>query len=127
MIAYFVLKPKGNKIMTWNEFRKQVKSTAGKAADKINQAADIASLQIKLSSTERRLSAAYESLGKIAYKHFTEENENDVEKVTSAVGAVQAIQTDIKLLKAQIEQLKRQGEEKKDADAAEQDASVDEK
>ncbi|MBQ9760430.1 MAG: hypothetical protein IJW16_03670 [Clostridia bacterium] len=116
--------------MTWNDFRKQVKSVSGKAADKINQAADIATLQIKLSSTERKLSAAYESLGKIAYKHFTEENDNDVEKVTHAVGAVQAIQLDIKTLKAQIEQLKKQNEEKKasaDTDTGKEDASKAEK
>lgn len=108
--------------MTWNDFRKQVKNVSGRAADKINQAADIATLQIKLSSAERKLSAAYESLGKIAYKHFTEEGETDVEKVTHAVGGVQAIQTDIKNLKAQIELLKKQKEEK-DAEAA-QDADT---
>lgn len=106
--------------MTWNEFRNQVKNVSGRAADKINQSVDIATLQIKLSSTERKLSAAYESLGKIAYKHFTEENENDVQKVTHAVGAVQAIQEDIKNLKSQIEELKKQAQEKKaEAEAAE--------
>ena len=120
--------------MTWNEFRKQVKSVSGKAADKINQAADIATLQIKLSSCERKLSAAYEALGKIAYKHFTEETDNDVEKVMSAVGAVQAIQNDIKILKAQIEQLKKQNEkqteekkEEKTEALAEEAAAADEK
>lgn len=98
--------------MTWNEFRNQAKNVAGRAADKINQSASIAGLQIKLSSAERRLSAAYEALGKIAYKHFTEEDNNDVQKVTTAVEAVQAIQKDILALKAQIEQLKKQNEEK---------------
>lgn len=103
--------------MTWNEFRNQAKSVAGRASDKINQSVNIASLQLKLSSTERKLSAAYESLGKISYKHFTEEQETDVNKVTNAVEAVQAIQAEIKNLKAQIEILKKQTEkEEKEAD-----------
>ena len=113
--------------MTWNEFRNQVKNVAGRAADKINQSADLATLQIKLSSAERKLSAAYEALGKIAYKHFTEENETDVQKVTAAVGAVQAIQDDIKNLKTQIEDLKKQSEEKKAAAAAAAEAPAEEK
>lgn len=101
--------------MTWNEFRAQAKNVAGRAESKIKQSANIATLQIKLTSTERRLSAAYEALGKIAYKHFTEESENDVGKVTTAVENVQAIQLDIKSLKAQIEQLKKQDEAKEKA------------
>ena len=111
--------------MTWNEFRNQVKNVAGRAADKINQSADLATLQIKLSSMERKLSGAYESLGKIAYKHFTEETENDVQKVTNAVGAVQAIQDDIKNLKTQIEELKKQNEEKKAAAAAAEEVTAE--
>ena len=98
--------------MTWDEFRKQVKSVAGRTADKINQSADIAALQLKRSSAERKLSAAYEALGKVAYKHFTEENDNDVQKVTGAVEAIDNIQKEIKTLKAQIEALKKQSEEK---------------
>ena len=111
MIIYF---PERNFTMTWNEFRNQAKNVAGRAADRINQSASIASLQLKLSSNERKLSAAYEALGKIAYKHFTEEQDTDVQKVTNAVEAVNAIQAEIKSLKTQIEQLKKQGEEKKE-------------
>lgn len=106
--------------MTWDEFRKQAKSVAGKTADKINQSANIAALQLKKSSAERKLSAAYEALGKVAYKHFTEDEENDVQKVTVAIETIQTIQKDIQLLKDQIEQLKKQGEEKaKQADNGE--------
>lgn len=109
--------------MTWDEFRKQAKSVAGRTADKINHSANVAALQLKRSSAERKLSAAYEALGKVAYKHFTEDSENDVQKVTAAVEAVQSIQKDIQMLKAQIEQLKKQAEEKaKQANAAEADA-----
>lgn len=112
-----------NIFMTWDEFRKQAKSVAGRTADKINHSASIAALQLKRSSAERKLSAAYEALGKASYKHFTEDSENDVQKVMSAVEAVQNIQKDIQLLKAQIEQLKKQGEEKaKQAESNEADA-----
>lgn len=98
--------------MTWDEFRKQAKSVAGKTADKINQTANIASLQLKRSSAERKLSAAYESLGKVAFKHFTEDTENDVQKVTAAVDTIKSIQKEIQTLKEQIDQLKKQNEEK---------------
>ena len=104
--------------MTWDEFRKQVKNVAGRTADKINQSADIAALQLKRSSAERKLSAAYEALGKVAYKHFTEETENDVQKVTSAVEAVDSIQKEIKALKVQIDLLKKQNDEKAKEDTA---------
>ena len=115
--------------MTWNEFRAQAKNVAGRAESKIKQSASIASLQIKLTSTERRLSAAYEALGKISYKHFTEENDTDVAKVTAAVENVQAIQLEIKSLKAQIEQLKNQDEtkEKTAEDAPAEEPSAEEK
>ena len=122
--------------MTWNEFRNQAKSVAGRAADKtktvaglaadktksvagrasdkINQSASLVSLQIKLSAAERKLSAAYEALGKIAYKHFTEEQDTDVQKVTTAVEALNVIQADIKGLKAQIELLKKTDDKKEE-------------
>lgn len=109
--------------MTWNEFRNQAKNVAGRASDKINQSVNIASLQLKLASTERKLSAAYEALGKIAYKHFTEEQETDVNKVTAAVEAVQAIQADIKNLKAQIEILKKQNDVAKEEKPTEENTA----
>ncbi len=116
---YNNLFPKGIFFMTWNEFRNQAKNVAGRASDKINQSVNIASLQIKLTSTERKLSAAYEALGKIAYKHFTEEQETDVSKVTAAVEKLQAIQAEIKNLKAQIEVLKKQNDNKEEKEAEE--------
>ena len=110
--------------MTWDEFRKQVKNVAGRTADKINQSADIAALQLKRSSAERKLSAAYEALGKVAYKHFTEESDNDVQKVTAAVEAIDNIQKEIKALKAQIEVLKKQGEENAKEEATQKPAEA---
>ena len=121
--------------MTWNEFRNQAKSVAGRAADKtksvagrasdkINQSASLVSLQIKLSAAERKLSAAYEALGKIAYKHFTEEQDTDVQKVATAVEALNVIQADIKGLKAQIELLKKnEAKEEKKEETAEEEST----
>ena len=110
--------------MTWDEFRKQAKSVADKTADKINQSASIAALQLKKSSAERKLSAAYEALGKVAFKHFTEDAENDVQKVTAAVESIQNIQKEIQILKVQIEQLKKQAEEKAKQQAESKESSA---
>ena len=60
--------------MTWDEFYGKVKTTVGKAADKINQTTDLATLQVKLSMAEHKLKDAYAELGRSAYKHFSEED-----------------------------------------------------
>ncbi len=62
--------------MTWDELCTGLKKTADIAADKINQSTDLAALKLKLSMAERRLSEAYVNLGKAAYLHLTEDEED---------------------------------------------------
>ncbi len=84
--------------MTWDEFCNKAKKTVSKAADKINQTADLATLQVKLSMSEHKLEEEYAELGRVAYKHFTEENSSadEVAKAMEAVGAAQAVVDDYK-------------------------------
>ena len=96
--------------MTWDEFCNKSKKTVSKAADKINQTADLATLQVKLSMSERKLEEEYAELGKVAYKHFTEKNSaaNEVAKAMESVCVAQAVVDDYK---KQIADLQKKNED----------------
>ena len=96
--------------MTWDEFCNKAKKTVSKAADKINQTADLATLQVKLSMSEHKLEEEYAALGRVAYKHFTEENNAaaEVAKAMEAVGAAQAV---VDGYKQQIADLQKKNED----------------
>ncbi|MBQ4334309.1 MAG: hypothetical protein IJC63_02970, partial [Myxococcaceae bacterium] len=49
--------------------------------------ADLATLQVKLSMSEHKLEEEYAALGRVAYKHFTEEN-NAADEVAKFFEAV---------------------------------------
>ncbi|MBQ7347031.1 MAG: hypothetical protein IJW55_03665 [Clostridia bacterium] len=91
--------------MTWDEFCGKVKTTVGKAADKINQTTDLATLQVKLNMADHKLEEAYAELGKVAYKHFSEP-ESSAELVAAAMTGVEEAQKAIDDLKAEIEKVK---------------------
>lgn len=91
--------------MTWDEFYSSLKKKVGIAADKINQTADLATLQVKLSLQERKLEEAYAALGKVAYEHFLNEGDK-IEAITAAMEAVDAEMKKAADLKAQIEAVK---------------------
>ena len=97
-------------MMTWDEFCSKAKKTVSKAADKINQTADLATLQVKLSMSEHKLEEEYAALGRVAYKHFTEENNaaDEVAKAMEAVGAAQAV---VDGYKQQIADLQKKNED----------------
>ncbi|MBQ8213689.1 MAG: hypothetical protein IJZ80_06740 [Clostridia bacterium] len=98
--------------MTWDEFCNGVKKAAGKAADKINQTADLATLQVKLTMAEHKLDDAYAELGRAAYRHFTDEN-SSAELVSVMMKGVAEAQKAVDDLKAQIEALKEDTEKAK--------------
>ena len=70
--------------MNWDDVCNRVKKAAEKTADQINYSTDLATLQVKLSMAESRLEKAYTALGKVAYEHFTGE-ENAAEAVAEAM------------------------------------------
>ena len=92
--------------MNWDEVTYAVKKTVGKTADKINQAADLATLQVKLTMLEHRLEDAYAALGKVSYKHFNDTETENIDEVAGAMRAVEAAQKKVDAMKAQIEKLK---------------------
>ena len=100
--------------MGWNEFCRNVRRFTDRAADKINRSADIAALQMKLTMAEKRLDDAYRALGRIAYRHFTEDADHS-EAVRAAVSEAERICREIQALREQIASAKKRAAE---ADAA---------
>ena len=103
----------GRIIMTWDEFCTKAKRTVGKTAEKINRTADIAALQIKLSSLENKAADAYERLGKVAYAHLSNENADLTEKLAQRMAEVEEALQNVAQMKEKIEQLKKQDQETK--------------
>ena len=101
--------------MSWDDFYSKVKETAGLAADKINQTADLATLQVKLSLQERKLEEAYADFGKIAYEHFLGDADK-TEALSAEMEKVNAEMKKVAKLKAQIKELKQEPS-KADTDA----------
>ena len=62
--------------MNWEEIYSGIRSFAGRAATKINQTADMATLQVKLSMAEHKLEETYAALGRASFGHFVEDKEN---------------------------------------------------
>ncbi|MBE6589555.1 MAG: hypothetical protein E7643_05185 [Ruminococcaceae bacterium] len=103
--------------MDWNEVYGSVKRIASRTAKKINQTADMASLQVKLSVAQNKLEEAYTILGRTAYLHFTGE-EDLSKKVALAIDCVEAAKTDVRDIKVQIALAKQKAAEEKAARAA---------
>lgn len=112
--------------MSWEAFCESVKRVAGQAADKINQTADLAALQVKLSMAESKLKDAYAQLGQVAYRHFSEE-ENTAEDVASAMKEVTRCRAACDKLRAEIEEARRKNIETDGTDAAENTEATNEK
>ena len=87
--------------MDWNEVYGGVKKLASRTAKKLNQTADMASLQVKLSVAQNKLEEAYTLLGRTSYLHFTGE-EDLSKKVSLAIDNVEAAKREVRDLKVQI-------------------------
>ncbi len=91
--------------MNWEEIYSGIRSFAGRAATKINQTADMATLQVKLSMAERKLEETYAALGKVSFGHFVEDKENFAQ-ISACITDVKNAMLEIRSIKAQIEELR---------------------
>ena len=100
--------------MNWDNVYEDLKSVAGRAADKLGQTASIATLQVKLSMAENKLVDAYAALGKVAYEHFTDDKDLSalIAKEVSNVNDAHAV---VLGYRAQIADLQAKGNAKKEA------------
>ena len=96
--------------MDWKELQENTKVITGYAAQKINEMSDLASLHLKLKTSEYRLRLLYEELGKTAYLHFTTE-ESRAERIKKFVEAIAVEQKSVADLKAAIRE-KQQSQSK---------------
>ena len=91
--------------MNWEEIYSGIRSFAGRAATKINQTADMATLQVKLSMAEHKLEETYAALGKASFGHFVDDKENFAE-ISARITDVKNAMLEIRSIKQQIEELK---------------------
>ena len=92
--------------MNWEEIYGGIRAFAGRAATKINQTADMASLQVKLSMAESKLEQAYSALGKASFGHFVEDKQN-FDEISAGITDVKNAMMEIRSVKAQIEELRQ--------------------
>ena len=113
--------------MSWDQFCSNVKNIARKTVDRIDYSADLANLNVKLAMAEKKVSEAYTELGKVAYSHFSgEENGADevakaMVQVNDAKRAVAELKLRIKRMKA--ERAKAQQEAEQQRETAKEEAS----
>lgn len=93
--------------MSWESFCDSVRRAADRAAEKLNQTADLAALQVKLSMAESRLKDAYTELGRLAYSHLSREGEL-TEEVSAAMKKVESCLAECKTLQDKIAEQKKQ-------------------
>ena len=91
--------------MNWEEIYSGIRSFAGRAATKINQTADMATLQVKLSMAEHKLEEAYAALGKESFGHFVEDKEN-FDQISACITSVKDAMLEVRSVKQQISELR---------------------
>ena len=105
--------------MNFDELCGGAKRFAKRAAKKLNETADIASLQIKLSAAEGKLEEAYTLLGRTSYLHFTSEEDHS-KRVALAIENVDAAREKVRELKQRIADAKAAAEAARAAEDAEE-------
>ncbi len=113
-----ILTKKGTIAMTWEELRENLKTMTRRAAGKVSETVDLASLQVKLSLAQKELNEAYEQLGRVAYRHFSEEADRS-EKVAIWVAAVDRKRAAVKKLEEEIARLKASAAESREESSEE--------
>ena len=113
--------------MKWDDVYGSFKRFAAHTAVRLNQTADIASLQVKLSAAEKNLDDAYGLLGRISYQHFSSDDDLS-EKVLAAVKAVDRAKEEVRVARENVNEARRRVEEQKvayEADKAERAAKAE--
>ena len=100
--------------MKWDDVYGSFKRFAAHTAVRLNQTADIASLQVKLSAAEKNLSDAYGLLGRISYQHFSGDDDFS-ERVLAAVKAVDQAKEEVRIAEENLNEAKRRAEAQKAA------------
>ena len=84
--------------MDWKELQESTKAITGIAAQKINEMSDLASLHLKLKTSEYRLRVLYEELGKVSFQHVTTDDSRieQIKKFVEAITVEQKTASDLR-------------------------------
>ncbi len=84
--------------MDWKELQENTKAITEIAAQKFNEMSDLASLHLKLKTSEYRLRVLYEELGKVSFRHFTTDDSRieQIKKFVEAIAVEQKTASDIR-------------------------------
>lgn len=107
---------------TWEEFCKSVNKFTNKATAKISDIADTASLRLKLTQTEAKLSEAYEDLGRLTYKQLRNEFEGE-SKAKEIIAAIDELDLTVQYIKNILKTKKEAKEDDAKEAEAEKEAS----
>jgi len=95
---------------SWNEIRDDVSRVANKAIKKSEELADSASAHIKLKLTEKKLSSAYERLGRLTYKQL-KSGESQAEKISEAIATIDSLRDELSSYRKKLEEMKKESHE----------------
>ena len=88
--------------MSWDQIYGNVKQGVGKAANKLEQTADLASLQIKLAGAEHKMQDAYILLGRLAYQNAVKPSPKTEEEMAKAVRLVAIARKNVREITEQV-------------------------
>ena len=95
---------------TWKEFCASLNKVANKAAVKIEELSDTASLHIKAKSIDVKLCEAFEKLGRLYYGQLDGEV-GKADEIDECVKEIDRLKRELGDINEQIEQNKKKGEE----------------
>ena len=104
---------------TWKEFCAGINKVANKAAVKIEELSDSASLYVKVKSLEVKLCEAYEKLGRLYYAQLDGEI-GKADDIDECVKTIDRLKNEIHEMNVQIEQNKKKGNENAEDASAEE-------
>lgn len=96
--------------MGWDQFYDNMKQTVGKAANRLEQSADLASLQIQLASVERKMQDAYILLGRVSYRHAIKPTVETEAELAKAVKVVALARRDVREMREAVRLQKGESE-----------------
>ena len=110
---------------TWKEFCASLNKVANKAAVKIEELSDTASLHIKAKSIDVKLCEAFEKLGRLYYGQLDGEV-GKADEIDACVKEIDRLKRELGDINEQIEQNKKKGEEAPAEEAPAEEAPVEE-
>ncbi len=97
---------------TWEDFKRNVKHTAQRAAKKTEEFADAATLKIKITNKEITRDGEYRTLGKLTYQKLKSGGENQklTEEISKSIEKLDVCLAELAALEAEYEDLKAKKE-----------------